>query len=57
MIVWFSRITTVLEHLVLDSDCDSDEDDESVSELCNNYQSGNDYSCRLVHVKLILCIN
>lgn len=37
MIVWFFRIIIVLEYFVLDSDCDSDEDDESVLELCNNY--------------------
>ena len=45
----------VLEHLAQDSDIDSDEDDESGSELSDNYQSDNDDNGRLVN--LILCIN
>ena len=45
----------VLEHLAQDSDIDSDEDDESGSELSDNYQSDNDDNCRLVN--LILCFN
>ena len=48
-------MTSVLEHLAQDSDSDSYEGDESGSELSDNYQSDNDYSCRLVNS--ILCIN
>ena len=48
-------MTSVLEHLAQDSDSDSDESDESGSELSDNYQSDNDYNNRLVN--LILCIN
>ena len=45
----------VLEHLAQDSEIDIDEDDESGSELSNNYQSDNDDRCRLVI--LIVCVN
>jgi len=41
-------MNTVLEHLAQDSDIDSYEDDESGSELSDNYQSDNDDNCRLV---------
>lgn len=46
-------MTSVLEHLAQDSD--SDESDESGSEMSDNYQSDNDYNCRLVN--LTLCIS
>jgi len=39
IIVWFSRINTVLEHLAQDSDIDSDEDDESGLDLSDNWLS------------------
>ena len=45
-------MTSVLEHLAQDSDSDSD---ESGSELSDNYQSDDDYNCKLVN--LIIFIN
>lgn len=48
-------MTSVLEQLAQDSDSDSDEGDESGSELSDNYQSDNDYNCTLVNS--ILCIH